>query len=394
MIPAVIHHVWPGDDAFRGELHRFRATWFKHHPDWTFRFWRCDVPEASADVRALLADPRYSVIVKSDVLRYELLRIHGGIYVDTDMECLRPFDDLRNARCFIARESEEFLCPSVIGCEPDHPFITRCAREALVRAREAGPERANRAPNTITGPHLVTALAHASTDLTVHPRHYFYPVGWWETARLADETPDAYAKHWWAGTGERGWTKSVPHPEGPIRYDLGGVYPRAGYRTVNLAPGADIHCDITKLDLLHPRDGEVDEFLLEHTLEHIPVTAYVQFLRDLKRKLRVGGAVVVVQTDADCVIRDYVQQRLSFRSMRSTLFTPEERLRDTPLNLHVNMWSAVELARDFEAIGFETSAFDAGTWTFDLPDGLAPAEVSRDHGKPIRNLGIRAVRRD
>lgn len=395
MIPPVIHHVWPGEDPFRVELHRFRGSWLAHHPDWTLRFWRTDLGDIDGEVRALLADTRYSVVVKSDVARYELLRLYGGIYVDTDMECLRSFDDLRGAACFLGRETDEFVCPSVIGCEPGHPFITACAREAVVRAREAGPENANRAPNTITGPSLVTELARDRDDVAIHPPAFFYPIGWWETHRLHEPTPGAYAKHWWAGTREHGWTRTqrAPALHRPIRYDLGGVYPRAGYVTVNLAPGADVQCNIVDLDLLHPRDGEVDEFLLEHTLEHLPPAAYAQFLRDLKRKLRIGGRVVVVQTDADGVIRDYVAGRLSFRSMRSTLFTPEDRLRDNPLQLHVNMWSARELARDFEAVGFETATFDAGTWTYDMSDRFAPDDTRRDHGKPIRNLGVRAVRR-
>ena len=94
MIPKLIHHVWPGEDPFRPELHRFRQSWMQHHPDWSFRFWRTDLGDGvSGEVRALLADPRYSVVVKSDVARFELLRVHGGIYVDSDLECLRPFDD-------------------------------------------------------------------------------------------------------------------------------------------------------------------------------------------------------------------------------------------------------------------------------------------------------------
>lgn len=395
MIPPVIHHVWPGEDPFRAELHRFRSSWLAHHPDWTLRFWRTDLGDADREVRALLADARYSVVVKSDVARYELLRLHGGVYVDTDMECLRPFDDLRGAACFIGRETDESVCPSVIGCEPGHPFIAACAREAVVRAREAGPERANREPNTITGPSLVTELARDREDVVIHAPAFFYPIGWWETHRLHEPTPGAYAKHWWTGTGEHGWTKAqrAPEPRRPLRYDLGGVYPRDGYTTVNLVSGADVRCNILDLDLLHPRDGEVDEFLLVHTLEHVPATAYAQFLHDLKRKLRIGGAVVVVQTDAEAVIRDYAAGKLSFRSMRSTLFTPEDRLRENPLHLHVNMWSARELARDFEAVGFEATTFDAGTWGFDMTDRFAPNEMRHDHGKPIRNLGVRAVRR-
>jgi hypothetical protein len=141
----------------------------------------------------------------------------------------------------------------------------------------------------------------------VHDRSSFYPIGWWETDRLGESTSGAYAKHWWNGkTSPEGWTRkpvfSAPSPRKAIRYDLGGSYPRDGYVSVPLARGRAKECNIVELDDIHAADGEVDEFLLNHTLEHVPVTRYVPFLRDLYRKLRAGGCVVVVQTDADAVI--------------------------------------------------------------------------------------------
>ncbi|WP_394829206.1 glycosyltransferase [Pendulispora albinea] len=398
MIPKKIHHVWPGDDPFRASFHPFRTSWLEHHPDWTLHFWRTELGAGIAeDVRALLADPRYTVVVKSDVARFELLRVHGGIYADTDVECLKPFDDLLEDGFFCGRESAETLCPSVVGCTPGHPFAALFVREALARLRQVGPAAANAKPNEVTGPVLLTELARHRSDVRVHPEHCFYPIGWWETHRLHQPTPGAYAKHWWNGaTSPEGWTrKQVFGRErgATVKYDLGGTGPRAGYVSVNLAPGADRPCDILDLDALHPADGDVDEFLLVHTLEHVPVTRYVPFLNDLHRKLRTGGTVVVIQTDADAVIRQYVTGQLSFRSMRSTLFTPEDRVRDNPLQSHQNMWSAEELARDFRAVGFDVETFDAGTWGFDMSDPLYPDDMTRDHGKPIRNLGLRGRKR-
>ena len=40
------------------------------------------------------ADPARNLAERADVLRYEILRRHGGVYVDVDVECLRPLDDL------------------------------------------------------------------------------------------------------------------------------------------------------------------------------------------------------------------------------------------------------------------------------------------------------------
>jgi len=374
-------------------------SFLHHHPDWSFHFWRTDLGSGVSDeVRALLNDPRYTVVVKSDVARFEILRMHGGIYVDTDMECLRPFDRFLGDGFFCGRESDDMLCPSVVGSVPGHPLTELMVRASLRRIREFGPERANAAPNEVSGPFLLTQLGRERDDVRVYEPSFFYPVAWWETARLAEPpSEEAYAKHWWNGTTSEGWTKKQnfggaplagQSKSGPVKYDLGGTIPREGYVTINLSPGADRWCNILDVDTFHPTDGDVDEFLLEHTLEHVPVTRYVKFLKDLYRKLRVGGSVVVVQTDADAVIRDYVAGRLSFRSMRSTLFTPEDRIRDNVLQTHHNMWSGEELARDFRAVGFKARTFAAGSWGFDMYDPLYDEDVKRDHGKPISNLGV------
>ena len=58
-------------------------------------------------MRAFLADPRYTVVVKA-TSRASSAAHHGGIYVDTDMECLRPFDEFER-RFFAAGESDDGL---------------------------------------------------------------------------------------------------------------------------------------------------------------------------------------------------------------------------------------------------------------------------------------------
>ncbi|MDA1055358.1 MAG: hypothetical protein O3C40_33580 [Planctomycetota bacterium] len=174
-----------------------------------------------------------------------------------------------------------------------------------------------------------------------------------------------------------------------LRYDLGGVgFGPNGRLAVNLHTDCDIHHDFTDLDGFIERDGCVEEFYLCHSLEHVPVTRYRKFLGDMSRKLRPGGRVVVVQTDAGTVIRQWIGGELSFRAMRATLFTPAERIHGNPLNQHHNMWTADELARDFESLGLQATMFDAGWWSFDMIDAFLPNELTAYHGVPIHNLGV------
>lgn len=68
-------------------------SWKRHFPTWTTRLW------SDADIRPLLPAallPPYDKVakhaVRSDIARYLILQRHGGMYVDTDMECLANFE--------------------------------------------------------------------------------------------------------------------------------------------------------------------------------------------------------------------------------------------------------------------------------------------------------------
>ena len=211
-IPLIVHHVWPGTDAFPGgDRHHFidwRLSWMKHHPDADFRFWRTAVSWSTAEswmpytLRQLLDDPRYSPVVKSDVLRWAALFPEGGIYVDTDMECLAPMNEFLNDRkgCFVANEDEEWICTAIIAATPQHPFVKRMLDATLAALAKVSPEEANTSPNVITGPHLVTRMAKEfSSEITRHSHHRFYPIhyGRRHTAPLKDAVTNHHWAHGW-----------------------------------------------------------------------------------------------------------------------------------------------------------------------------------------------------
>lgn len=136
---------------------------------------------------------------KSDILRYELLYRFGGIYVDTDVECLRPFDELlQDARPFIGWEDARLLCPTVMGASAGHPAIGALL-DALPRwfARYRGAP-----PNRQTGPWFTTKVLRGRSDVRLLEREAFYPVGWWERAKLGGPYPSAsFSVHHW----NQGW---------------------------------------------------------------------------------------------------------------------------------------------------------------------------------------------
>ena len=173
-----------------------------------------------------------------------------------------------------------------------------------------------------------------------------------------------------------------------LKFDLGGIGPgRDGYSTVNLAVDSDIKENIVNLDSFC-EDNTVDEFFLSHTLEHIHVTQYRKFLLDMKRKLKPGGIIKVIQTDAGKVIKMWINNEITFRSMRTPIFTPASRCSDNLLQQHQSMWSQEELIKDFNSIDMVAEGFDAGSWAYDLVDDMIPLDTLPDFNKQIPNLGV------
>jgi len=182
--------------------------------------------------------------------------------------------------------------------------------------------------------------------------------------------------------------------ESLVRFDLGGYGKGRARTTVNLVPNCDIQCDITEVEKYAPEPASVDEFFLSHTLEHIPIEHYADFIMALRRRLKPGGQIRVVQSDARGAIELFNQGKLSFRAMRTILFTPKDRILQNQYHRHHQMWDAEELRRDFEAIGLEAETFDAGTWRFDTADEFYDDELRACHGVPVANLGVIGTKKE
>lgn len=202
VIPRIIHRVWLGGPE--PEWTRpFAETW--RRPGWEVRQWDEDsVAELFPLVNQRIFDDAETIApdhvgqLRSDVLRYEILHRFGGVYVDTDLECLRPIDSLLDVDCFAAWEQEgRWVGNTILGCVPRHPFMGR-----LLDAIPGSVKRnAGRRPNRMTGPHLVTRLwRHDGEGVTVYGQRQFYPYDWSEVDQFApgDQFSDAYTVHHWA----------------------------------------------------------------------------------------------------------------------------------------------------------------------------------------------------
>ncbi len=209
LIPRIIHRIWPGEDPLPDDLAALGETWAAHHPGWEMKLWRpSDLPPLRNQE---LFDRATSYALRSDIARYEILLRYGGIYVDTDFECLRPFEDLLGGvEAFIGTENHRHLTNALMGAVRGHPLM-----EAIVAAIPgsiaANPQGR---PNETTGPYLVTAVVDSDPalrdGLLVCEPDVFYPYLYNEQYRSDEEFPESYAVHHWAGSWVTKELEQVP----------------------------------------------------------------------------------------------------------------------------------------------------------------------------------------
>ena len=197
MIPKIAHRVWlkMSDDDVIPE--RFEAYWQRFgelHPDWELRTWT-DLEEVRSWIRCRdVFDRATTNAGRADVTRYELMWRFGGVYLDTDVEPLRSFDDLLDGPPFAGWENERLICPTVLGSPPEHPAFDAVLRFLPNWSKRMPPVK----PNYQTGPVPFTRVWKDRDDVRLMPRETFYPVGWWEKDNLGGPyPPESYAVHHW-----------------------------------------------------------------------------------------------------------------------------------------------------------------------------------------------------
>lgn len=212
MIPRVIHQIWLGGplpDRYR----RFADGWREIHPEWTYRLWDdSDVPASLKNGRAFHSTS--SLAQKADILRYEIINKHGGVYIDCDFEAIQPLDSLLEGLSFFsAYQSGSTVAIGIFGSVPRHPVlkdvISRIPQSFLVRrtiTAQTGPDLFTEAVQE----HLRRNPQDFSTAVFRH--EYFYPLRPWEPAldQPAKEVyPRSFGLHHW----DKSWSNDELAPQ-------------------------------------------------------------------------------------------------------------------------------------------------------------------------------------
>lgn len=123
MIPKIIHLCWMSGDPFPSDIQKCIDSWKRILPDYEIWLWDTKRFDLSTSVWVTEAYNKKKYAFCADYIRMYALFNYGGVYLDSDVEVLRSFNDLLTLPYFIGYESKQYFEAAVIGAEKGNPFI-------------------------------------------------------------------------------------------------------------------------------------------------------------------------------------------------------------------------------------------------------------------------------
>lgn len=122
-IPKIIHYCWFGKQVKPDIVNRCIASWHSHLSDYRFMEWNESNFDLSSNQYVKEAYDAGKFAFVSDYARVHALYHVGGIYLDTDVEVYKSFDDLLHHESFWGFEQENFIATSTIGAAKGNKLI-------------------------------------------------------------------------------------------------------------------------------------------------------------------------------------------------------------------------------------------------------------------------------
>lgn len=205
MIPKILFRTVPAESSAVSEelWERCKAQ----TEGWIHLTYRDGTPEMETDKwprTGHLWDACTSGANKADFIRLEAMEKHGGIYVDSDVEILKPLDALLFSRGFAAWEDTLNIPNAIFGAEQGSSLVTKML-DALVE-----PEWAAKG-DWWSGPGLFNRFLKDQNEWLILPPGSLYPYHYlekkdfnlqWDSgqrrlAKRLEENPWAYFIHHW-----------------------------------------------------------------------------------------------------------------------------------------------------------------------------------------------------
>ena len=123
MIPKIIHYCWFGGGEKPSLIKKCIQTWKIHLSDYEIIEWNEENFDLNINEYVIEAYKLKKFAFVSDYVRIYALYHYGGIYLDTDVEVYKSFDNLLQHNSFWGFEQENYIATSTIGGMKNNQLI-------------------------------------------------------------------------------------------------------------------------------------------------------------------------------------------------------------------------------------------------------------------------------
>lgn len=209
-IPKIIHYVWLGTNKKPDLFYKCLESWKKYCPDYEIKEWNESNFDFSESRFASEAYSKKKWGFVSDYIRLKVLQKFGGIYLDTDVELTKSFDDLLDHDFLISFENDVYVETAVVGSVPNHPLLDKLCSFYYIHKFIKKNNKLDMTPNTVlwtcvlkkyyglklkASTQVLHELANPNAPtVTVFNHDYFCPINY--TTKTLNKTSNTYAIHY------------------------------------------------------------------------------------------------------------------------------------------------------------------------------------------------------
>ena len=203
-IPKIIHYCWFGGGPISAESQKCMESWKKYCPDYKIIEWNDQNFDISTNRYAQQAYEAKKYAFVSDYVRLAVLYEYGGIYLDTDVELVRPLDELLELPGFMGFQTNNEVATGLgFGARKGNSVVQALLRDydALDFLKADGSADLTPCPERNT--RVLQALGvrkdgtrQSIAEMEIFPAEYFCPMDLY--SRELRVTPKTYSIHRYA----------------------------------------------------------------------------------------------------------------------------------------------------------------------------------------------------
>lgn len=206
MIPKIIHYCWFGRNPKPKLAKKCIKSWKKYCPDYEIIEWNednFDISSAPLYVRQAYEAKMWAFV--TDYVRLWAMTQFGGIYMDSDVQVIKPLDSFLCHKAFSGFENDKNIPTGIMACEKGFPLFLEFLRyyDTAKFLNDKGK------PIKTTNVEIMTSIClkyglvqnnqfQVIQGFALYPKDYFCPISY--ATNEMKKTRNTTTIHWFAAS--------------------------------------------------------------------------------------------------------------------------------------------------------------------------------------------------